>query len=351
MNESVQTTGRPSKRYRVARYLLPLVMLGLAVHVILPQIATWQHSLEVIKAMPWWAVTLAVLAQVLSYLGSGYLMRAIVAVVGQRLPVVRGTIIFTAATSVGLAGGGPVGSIATTYRWTRGSGVGAEGATLAGWLPALFYDGSEMLIAIFGLIHLLILHQLSTSQAIAFAAILLVLLLLVAAVVWGTQHWSHVGLLAARLARWWAKVRHRSYDATTTEAATNRWFSAFDALRRGGWRGPALGALLNTTFDILTLYFLFIAAGHPVSPGILLSGYGLPLLLGKLSFLPGGVGIVEATMTALYNSLGVPSAVTVIVVLIYRFLSFWLPLLIGFPLVPYLQHVAGEANELPQDGR
>ena len=89
---------------------------------------------------------------------------------------------------------------------------------------------------------------------------------------------------------------------------------------------------------MLTLYALFIAAGHPVSLGVLLTGYGLPLLLGKISFLPGGVGIVEATMAALYGGLGVPSGVTVVVILIYRLLSFWLPLLLGFPIMLYLQH-------------
>jgi uncharacterized membrane protein YbhN (UPF0104 family) len=42
-------------------------------------------------------------------------------------------------------------------------------------------------------------------------------------------------------------------------------------------------------------------------------------------------------MAALYDGLGVPDGVTVVVVLTYRVLSFWLPMLLGFPLVPYLQ--------------
>ena len=109
-------------------------------------------------------------------------------------------------------------------------------------------------------------------------------------------------------------------------------------LLAGGWRGPLLGAVLNVAFDMLTLYFLFIAAGHQVSLGVLLTGYGLPLLLGKMAFfIPGGVGVIESTMIGLYNGLGVPDAVTVVVVLVYRVLSFWLPLLIGFPLIIILQ--------------
>lgn len=37
-------------------------------------------------------------------------------------------------------------------------------------------------------------------------------------------------------------------------------------------------------FDILTLYFLFIAAGYQVGLDVLLAGYGMLILLGKMVF-------------------------------------------------------------------
>ena len=345
MTEENRISSIPRPRVRLVRYLLPLVLLGLAVHVLLPQITTLEHSLQVIQGMVPWAVVLAACAQLLSYFGSGYLVKTLVAVAGQKLSVVRGTVIFTAAASVGLAGGGPVGNVATTYRWMRGSGVNAEGATLAGWLPTLFTDATLVVAGIFGLVHLLIAHELSAIQAVGFALVLLVLLLISGVAAWGVRHRARITALAVRLTQRWAALGHRPYDPAPAEAAITHWFSAWDALRTGGWRGPVMGAALNTVFDMLTLYFLFIAAGHLVSPGVLLAGYGLPLLLGKMSFLPGGVGIVEGTMAALYNGLGVPNGVTVVVILIYRFFSFWLPLLIGFPLIPYLQRVAGSVND------
>jgi uncharacterized membrane protein YbhN (UPF0104 family) len=334
----------PQLTVRLGRYLVPLLLLGLAVHLILPQLTTLDHSLQVIKGTALWAVALAIVMQVLSYLGSGYLLKALVAVAGQRLSVVRGTLIFTAAASVGLAGGGPVGNVAVTYRWTHGCGVSSEGAVLAGWLPTLFYDATLVAIGIFGLLHLLIVHELSALQAIGFGLTLLLLSLIAGVVVWGVHHRPQLTALATRVSSRWAALRYRPYDPAATEAATGHLFSAWDTLRAGGWRGPALGAALNTVFDMLTLYFLFVAAGHAVSPGVLLAGYGLPLLLGKVSFLPGGVGIVEGTMAALYDGLGVPGGVTVVVILTYRFLSFWLPLLVGFPLVPYLQRACGNAR-------
>ena len=336
MPDDSRTVSVPQLTVRVGRYLPPLLLLGLAVHLILPQIATLEQSLEVIKGMVLWAVALAVLAQVLSYVGSGFLLRAIVAVVGQRLSVIRSILITMAASSIGLVAGGMVGNAAATYRWTRASGVSREGAVLAGWLPPLFNNGALVVIGIFGLLHLLIVHELSTLQAVGFGLTLLVLGLIVGVVLWGVHHRLQITTLAVRVVSRWAALRRRPYDPAATEAATGHWFSAWDTLRAGGWRGPALGAVLNIVFDMLTLYFLFVAAGHAVSPGVLLAGYGLPLLLGKVTFLPGGVGIVEGTMAALYDGLGVPDGVTVVVVLTYRVLSFWLPTLLGFPLVSCL---------------
>jgi uncharacterized protein (TIRG00374 family) len=348
MTDTSRSVLVPKLDVRVGHYLPLLVLLGLAVHLILPQITTLEHSLQVIKAMALWAVALAVVAQVLSYLGSGYLLRAIVAMMGQRLSVVRGALISVAASSIGLVAGGAVGSTAATYRWVRGSDINAEGAGLAGGLPPLLNNGVLIIVSVFGLLHLLVVHELSTLQAVGFGLIMLILGLVVSGMLWGTRHRPQLIRLTLWAAIHWARLRRRSYEPATTEAAVGRLLSAWDVLRAGDWHGPILGAALNIAFDMLTLYFIFIAAGHAVSPGILLAGYGLPLLLGKVSFLPGGVGIVEGTMAALYDGLGVPDAVTVVVILTYRVISFWLPALLGFPLVPYFQRTRRSAKQIAE---
>ena len=336
----------PSRQaWRAFRDLLLLLLLGLGVYLILPQITTLEHSLQIIRGMIWWAVVLAVGAQVLSYVGSGVLLRAIAATAGDRLSVTRATLITTASYSVGLVAGGMVGSGAATYRWMRGSGTGPDSALLAGWLPAVIYDGALLVVSIFGLLYLLIVHQLTALQALSFGLILLILGALAAAIMWGTHHRSQLASLATRLAGRWAALLRRPYSPGPTQTSIGRLFHAWDRLGGGGWRGPALGAALNTVFDMLTLYLVFIAAGYRVNPAVALAGYGLPMLLGRVPLLPGGVGIVESTMAAIFTAAGVPNAVAVVVVLVYRFLSFWLPSLLGFPLVPVLQRIAGQSAE------
>jgi len=332
-------TTQKTKWPRFFRYLLPLILLGLGVHLLLPQLATFEHLLQVLKAMKWWALALAILSQVLSYLGTGYLLTAVAAMAGQRMGLVRGTMIFAGASTVGLLGGGPVGNTAVTYRWMRDSGVSAEGAAIAGWLPTLCNNGLLALTGIFGLVHLLAVHQLTTLQMIGFGFTLAVLGSSGGVVAWGVYRRAQLTALVVRLSAWWARLRRRTPDPAPARAVVERLFAAWDALRAGHWRGPLLGALINVVSDVGTLYCLFVAAGYWVSPGMLLVGYGLPELVGKVSFLPGGVGIVEGTMTALYSGLSVPREVTVVVILIYRLVSFWLPTLLGWPMVVYLQHV------------
>ena len=138
--------------------------------------------------------------------------------------------------------------------------------------------------------------------------------------------------------QWLAKRFRRKFDGEKTAQAIESSFKTWEEISHNQWQQPLLGAAINVIFDMLTLYLVFLSANYSVTPGVLLTGYGLPLLMGKAAFiLPGGVGIIEGTMTALYTGLGVSNGTTVAVVLIYRFLSFWLPTIIGFLMILFLQ--------------
>ena len=53
--------------------------------------------------------------------------------------------------------------------------------------------------------------------------------------------------------------------------------------------------------NISILASLFWAAGYRIDLAILVAGYGIPQLLGKLTVILGGVGVVEASMVGLYT--------------------------------------------------
>jgi uncharacterized protein (TIRG00374 family) len=322
----------------VVRGVFALVVLGLAVHLLLPMVATFEHSFAVIRKMIPWALALAAAAQAASYFGSGYLLKALVSLSGSTLTLFKGTLITLAGASFGMVAGGVVGSSAAVFRWMQKENVRPEAATLAGTIPMLFNDAVLLAASLIGLIYLLSVHQLSRLQAISFALILTGLLAVIGLLLWGLRRREALKQLADRAAHRATALIRRPYHPKKIRDWLDGVFSAADMLLAGGWRGPLLGALLNTGFDMLTLFALFIAAGHPVSPSVLLTGYGLPLLLGKMAFvIPGGIGIIESSMVGLYTSLGVDNAVAVVVVLAYRILSFWLPLVAGFPVILILR--------------
>ena len=324
--------------YRPLQKLGILAILGMAVHLILPQITSLEHSWKVLTTLTLWAVGLAFVVQALSYAGSGYLLQTILGLTRQSASLFRSTLIVLGAASVGMVAGGMVGSSAAIYRWTSQEGGHPEGATLASILPSIFNNLVLVLVSVFGLVHLLLVHNLSQAQLIGFSAILLILGSLIGGAIFALQHRERATAAMVWIARLLTRLRRKPFDPAGTQTFANNLFSAWHTLRSGAWREPALGAVLNVAFDMLTIFFLFVAAGHSVSPGVLLAGYGLPLLLGKMAFVvPGGVGVVEGSMAALYDGLGIPDAITVVVVLGYRLISFWLPSLSGFPIAAYLQ--------------
>ena len=99
---------------------------------------------------------------------------------------------------------------------------------------------------------------------------------------------------------------------------------------RGSFRTTLVLACAFWFFDMLCLWCTFAAFGYTIGLGHLLVGYVVAYSIGTLAPTPGGLGAVEGIMIALYVSFGVPSAVAVAVVLVYRIINFWLPIPPGF---------------------
>jgi len=326
-----------SPKIRLWRYLPLLIILGLAVHLLLPQITTLASSWSVVQGMIWWAVILSIIAQALSYLGSGFMLHAILDNNQQKLSTMKGVLITMAAYSIGLVAGGWVGGAAATYGWVRRESRDGNTAALAGTLPPLLNNVVLVTVALIGTIYLLVVHALSNTRLIEFDIILLVLGLIAV----GGAVALHFPGTTTRFAIWlagrWAALHRKPFTPENTIESVRQFVVAWESLGNGHWLRPLLGAIANIGFDMLTLYFMFVAAGYNVSLGVLFAGYGLPFILGKIAFIfPGGVGVIEGSMVAMYDSLSVPNAVSVVVILGYRLFSFWLPTLLGFAAVAFL---------------
>jgi hypothetical protein len=306
---------------------------------LLPLLVSMPEWMSVLRELSWVWLVSAIVAQMLSYVGFGMQVRALVAVAGDRLSLGRSLLLALGGSFVGTIAGGVVGSAAATTRWARSSGASARGSALAAWLPTVLDNAVLFVMALSGFAVLLARHDLARPQLIGLASAFAVLLAIGGAVMWTARHRRRVETAARH-----AVVRWRTWRGVSTHGIHRpRILHAFDAvatMRWMDWRGPALGTLISLGCDALTLFFLFRAAGFPMQASVMLAGYGPALLLGKAPILPGGVGIVETMMVAVYHSLGAPTATVVVVVLAYRGLSFWIPTLVGIPVTVVLR--AGE---------
>ena len=327
---------RPLK-LRILRAVPTLIVLGLLVHLLLPRVGTIAAAFETLHTLKPWAIAIALLMEGLSYVANGALLQSIVQLNGDdRLPLRRATAIEVGAATVALVAAGPLGFGAAIYKWTREGGIATEVAALASWLPSVFDAASLVLFALVGGVELLYFHRLSGVTITALVIVISVLTIgIVMAIVLLARH-DWMIAVAKRAGKIIKRFRH-GWNDTALISGAEEAAKTGRRLRHGAWLRPVCCSLLVLVFDLLCLRYAFLAAGQVLKLSLLIAGYGVPILLGRASFIPGGVAVTEVAMAALYGGLGVPANVAVVGVLTYRLFSFWLPSLIGIPIAVTLQ--------------
>jgi uncharacterized protein (TIRG00374 family) len=109
----------------------------------------------------------------------------------------------------------------------------------------------------------------------------------------------------------------------------------------GGMALSMLAAFSVSLMMYLTLKFLGVDIGMPLAVGI----YATGILVGALSFLPGGLGSAEATMIGLLMLAGVELTTATAATLICRIAALWYSIAIGIVIVLRLELGAKSQQE------
>jgi uncharacterized protein (TIRG00374 family) len=169
-------------------------------------------------------------------------------------------------------------------------------------------------------------------QGASFDLVGVTLVLLGAAVVatallWRRKVLVSVALLAIRIAERLKPGSHERYESFASIVASR--LSRVD-LSFGEFM-PALGwALLNWCLDCACLVCGYLAVGASVPLRGLLLAYGAAQLAANLPITPGGLGVVEGSLTVALVAYGGAQISTVAAVILYRIISFWAYLPIGW---------------------
>ena len=316
-----QTGTEKIKSEAVTRFsrsqLIQLVLLGALVYVAYPFISTVPTFFNALSKANWWWAVLGLAISASTYVGAAAALWASAdeSVNFWRLSIAQVANTFAATTTP--AG---VGGLALSTRILQKSGLSTTRAT-----TAVALQQSMQVI-----MHVLLLIFFSTAAGAATdlshfvpKAAMLYLIAGVALGIVGTF------LLVPNLRRWLATaVRPKLAEIITDiiEVAREPKRLALIVL---GCAGTTLGAALAlwTSVEAFGGHVSFVT----VTVVTMVGG-----TLASAAPTPGGVGAVEAALIGGLAAFGVPAAIAVPSVLLYRVLTCWLPVFIGWPVMRWL---------------
>jgi uncharacterized protein (TIRG00374 family) len=134
------------------------------------------------------------------------------------------------------------------------------------------------------------------------------------------------GRLVQRLRNWVLRKRPPLEGLDQTLLAQRNDIRA--VLGSQWWQALLLSAG-RLAFDYLCLLTALRATGSHPRPSLILVAYAVAGVVGMIPITPGGLGIVEASLTGLLVLAEVNSSQAVLATLTYRLASYWLPLCAG----------------------
>jgi uncharacterized protein (TIRG00374 family) len=81
-----------------------------------------------------------------------------------------------------------------------------------------------------------------------------------------------------------------------------------------------------------------LAVGADPNPSLVLLAFVASQVLAMVPLTPGGLGFVEAGLTATLTVAGVPASLAVVATLAYRLASYWIPMVVGMVAFGMFRH-------------
>lgn len=142
------------------------------------------------------------------------------------------------------------------------------------------------------------------------------------------------GWLNGLIERFHSRSLGTKKEAVATFLKEIRGNISAEALRpyRGSLTLAILSHLGVLILDIGTLWVLAYAVGTPISISVAFIVFTLTQFASMISFVPGSLGVFEGGMSLLLIAFGMPSDAALTATILFRVLTFWLPMPIGWLL-------------------
>ena len=308
------------------KYVVGLVLAGLALWALAGRTGELSGASSYLNHLRWWWLVLALAAEGGSLVAFALIQARLLEAGRVHVSTRRLTAVTVAATAIANSmPAGPVVSAVFAFRQYRRQGADEA---LAGWtLAAVFVVASVTLALVAGAGVVVAGAEGAGLDLVGVTVAVLVGTLALGAVFLQRRAlvWSVSASVRAtrRVVGWPHGELAEQVDAIITRL-TVVTLGFRQVLSVVGW------GLANWVLDCgcLALSFLAIGAGIPWR-GLLLA-YGAGQLAANLPITPGGLGVVEGSLTIALVTFGGAEASTVAAVFLYRILSFWTELPVGW---------------------
>ena len=307
------------------RTLGTVFALGLALHLLLPQVGVLAQTTKALRSAHWGWLATALALSALTYVGAAL---GQMGAVSQRLSLARTTAVQVASSFVNRLTPGSVGGIAINVRYLANAGIDRIEAVGAVALNTLV----GMLVHALGLVAALILVSRSTVGDVDLPRRWTVLTGIVLAL-------AAFGLVLS------APLGRRRLVPPVLRATR----SLGDVLRRPPKAAELVGgsALLTASYA-LALAASLKAFGADASLVQVVAVYLGAAAVASLSPTPGGLGAMEAALVAGLTAVGVEHGPAIAGVLAFRLLTYWLPILPGWLTFRALQARVASSSAPPR---
>ena len=325
---------KPSKRITATRLTLGAVGIAIVVATfvfILPRIADYRDVWDVVKELSWeWVLALlAVTALNIATFAPPWM----VTLPGLRFRPAIAVTQASTALSIVTPGGAAVG-IAGSYGILRSWGFGGKEVGRAVTLTSLWSQFANLtypIVAVFALAVTGAQTAVLATAAFVGAAILGIAVAALVLVLYSDRLAEDIGDAAARGASWVLVKLRRKRVGWNGQSFERFRRDTVDLLVRR-WHALTLTTLAGSLTVFLVLLVSLRALQVPASQVSAIDAFAawsLARLLGSIPITPGGIGIVELSLTGTLVGFGGNNAGVVAAVLVFRFLTMVPTLILG----------------------
>jgi len=323
----------PRGGWHIAGNIFVLLWLGIGLYYLVPKLIGDQEMLDVVRNANFMLIPVALAIETLSMLAICRLYYEVLMMGGGGLSFPRMSLIYMSAYAFGhVVPGGNAGTLYLNYREMRREGISRGLTVKTLGVSYIVYSAALIVLLAAGLLLSLTSGRLPFAYNATAIAIAAGAFLFMAFCVYIVKRPDMMRRMAGGLLRFAHRLHlvrrlsEEEMDARVVEM--NEYLLSIFTNRRNLLRAGSYG-MGFWVFDMLCLYTVFVAIGHPINPGILLICYTIADIMGSLPLTPAGLGIFEVSLGATLYAFGYQKEILATAILGFRFFSFWLCALAG----------------------